>query len=77
MVISDVKHLAVRNHLVKLSHCLFEDSCVGSAFITACLQLLLKVKVNSIQIMLLGIINLFLNPEFPERRVEKLIFGIV
>ena len=66
MVISDVKHLTVGNSLVKLSNCLFEDSCVGFAFLTASLKLLLKVKVNSIKIMLLGKTNLFLNPEFPE-----------
>ena len=50
----------------EMSNCLFEDSCVGFAFLTPCLQLLFKVKVDSIKIMLLGKKNLFLNPEFPE-----------
>ena len=62
---------------MKASHCLFEDSGVGLALITPGLKLLLKVKVDSIQIMLLGKLNLFLDPKFSECCVQKLFFGII
>ena len=62
---------------MKASHCLFEDSGVGFALITPSLKLILKVKVDSIQIMLLSKLNLFLDPEFSECCIEQLFFWIV
>ena len=72
-----ITNLTVRNHFMKASHCLFEDSGVGFALITSSLKLILKVKVDSIQIMLLSKLNLFPDPEFSECYIEQLFFWIV
>ena len=72
-----ITNLTVGNRFVKASHCLFEDSGVGFALITPSLKLILKVKIDSIQVMLLSKVNLFLDPEFSKCCVQKLFFGII